>query len=47
MSKATPWCNGREAGKVDCYTKRGLRTSSSLRVVAIQTIDIFIIGCNL
>ena len=40
-------CNGREACWVDCYTRRGLRSSSSLRVVAIQTIDIFIRGCYL
>ena len=46
-SKAAARCNGREAGRVDCYTRRGLRSSSSLRVVAIQAIDIFIRGCYL
>ena len=40
-SKAV-WCNGCEASRVDDYTKRGLRSSRPLRVVAIQTIDIFI-----
>ena len=45
--KAAAWCNGREAGRVDCYNRRGLRSSSFLRVVAIQTIDIFIRGCYL
>ena len=46
-SKAAARCNGREAGRVDCYTRRGLRSSSSLRVVAIQAIDIFIRACYL
>ena len=36
ISKIADWCNGREAGRVDCYTRKGLRSSSSLRVVAIQ-----------
>ena len=30
-----------------CYIRMGLRSSSSLRVVAIQAIDIFIRGCYL
>ena len=47
ITKATAQCNGREACSVDCYTRRGLRSSSSLKVVAIQTIDIFIRGCYL
>ena len=47
ISKAAARCNGREAGIVDWNTKRGLRSSSSLRVVAIQAIDIFIRGCYL
>ena len=47
LTKVTAQCNGREAGSVDCYTRRGLRSSSSLKVVAIQTIDIFIRGCYL
>ena len=38
---------GREAGRVDCYNRRGLRSSSFLRVAVIQTIDIFIRGCYL
>ena len=47
ISKAANRCNGREAGRVGCYTRTGLRSSSSLRVVGIQTIDIFIKGCYL
>ena len=45
--KTAAKCNGHEAGRVDCNTRRGLRSSSSLRVVAIQAIDIFIRGCYL
>ena len=45
--KAAARCDGREAGKVDCNARRGLRSSSSLRFVAIQAIDIFIRGCYL
>ena len=45
--KAAARCNGREAGRVDCYTRRGLRSSSSLRVVAIPATDIFISSCYL
>ena len=37
------WCGGCEAGRVDIYTITGLRSSSPLRVVGIQTIDI--LGC--
>ena len=33
--KAVARCNGRETGKVDCYIWKGLRSSSSLRAVAI------------
>ena len=44
ISKATDRCNGREAGRADCNTRKELRSSSSLKVVAIQTIDIFIRG---
>ena len=36
ISKTADWCNGREAGRVDCYTRKGLRSSSSLKVIAIQ-----------
>ena len=45
--KAAARCNGREAGRVDCYTRRGLRSSGSLRVVAIPATDIFISSCYL
>ena len=41
------WCNGCEVGRVDCYTRRGLRSSNLLRVAVIQTIDIFIRGSYL
>ena len=44
ITNTTAQCNGREAGSVDCYTRRELRSSSSLKVDAIQTIDIFIRG---
>ena len=47
ISKAANPCNGHEAGRVGCYTRKGLRSSSSLRVVAIQTTDIFTKGCYL
>ena len=47
MSKTAARCNGREAGRVDCNARRVLRSSSSLRVVDIQAIDIFIRGCYL
>ena len=47
MSKTAARCDGREAGRVDCNARRGLRSSSSLRVVDIQAIDIFIRGCYL
>ena len=46
-SKAAARCNGHKAGRVDVNARRGLRSSSSLRVVAIQAIDIFIRGCYL
>ena len=46
-SKAAARCNGREADRVDCNARRGLRSSSFLRVVAIQAINIFIRGCYL
>ena len=46
VSKA-PRCNGCEVVRVDYYARRGLRSSSPLRVVAIQVIDIFIKGCYL
>ena len=36
LTKVTAQCNGREAGSVDCYTRRGLRSSSSLKVDAIK-----------
>ena len=39
--------NGREAGRVDSNARRELRSSRSLRVDAIQAIDIFIRGCYL
>ena len=45
--KAAARCNGREAGRVDCYTRRGLKSSSFLRVVAIPATDIFISSCYL
>ena len=41
------WCNGCEAGRVDCYTRRRLSSSNPLRTVTTQTIDIFIRGCYL
>ena len=47
MKNVAARCNGSEAGRVDCYNTRGLKSSSSLRVVAIQAIDIFIRGCYL
>ena len=47
ISKAAARCNGREAGRVDSNARRELRSSSSLRVDAIQAIDIFIRGCYL
>ena len=40
-------CNECEAGRVDYDTRRGLRSSNSLTIVAIQTVDIFIRGCYL
>ena len=39
--KAT-WCNGCEIGRLNYYTKKGLRSSGPLRVVVIQTINISI-----
>ena len=47
MSKAVALCNWREASRVDGNARRGLRSSSSLRVVDIQAIDTFIRGCYL
>ena len=47
ISKAAARCNRREAGRVDSNARRELRNSSSLRVDAIQAIDIFIRGCYL
>ena len=47
ISRAAAWCDGREAGRVDSNARRRLRSSSSLRVDAIQAIDIFIRGCYL
>ena len=35
ISKAAVRFNGREAGRIDGYTRRKLRSSSSLSVVAI------------
>ena len=43
-SKAAARCNGREAGAADCYTRERMSSSSSMRVAAIQAIDIFIRG---
>ena len=40
-------CNKVEVSMFDYYTRRGVRSSSSLRVVAIQTTNIFIRGCYL
>ena len=45
--KAAARRNEREAGRVDSNARRELRSSSSLRVDAIQAIDIFIRGCYL
>ena len=45
-SPVTRW-KGREAGRVDGNARRELRSSNSLRVDAIQAIDIFIRGCYL
>ena len=36
-----------EVERVDYHTSKGLRSSSPLRIVAPQTIDIFIRGCYL
>ena len=47
ISKVAARCNGREAGRVDSNARRELRSSGSLRFVAIQAIDIFIRGCYL
>ena len=47
ISKTDARCNRREAGRVDSNARRELRSSSSLRVDAIQAIDIFIRGCYL
>ena len=44
--RAAARCDGREAGRVDSNARR-LKSSSSLRVDAIQAIDIFIRGCYL
>ena len=47
ISKAAARCKGRKAGRIDSNTRRELRSSSSLRVDAIQAKDIFIRGCYL
>ena len=47
ISKTAARCNGQEPDMVDCNARRGLRSSSTLRVIAIQAIDIFIRGCYL
>ena len=43
----TDWCDGCGPGQEDYCTRKGLRSPSPLRAVAIQTIDIFIKGCYL
>ena len=48
IPQAAARSNGRaEVSSVDCNARRGLRSSSSLSVVAIQAKDIFIRGCYL
>ena len=41
------WNTDVRPGRVDYYTRRGLRGSNPLSVVAIQTIDMFIRVCYL
>ena len=43
----TNWCGGCVSSQGDCCTRRGLGSSSPLRTLAIQTINIFIRGCYL
>ena len=40
------WCNGFEASRLDYYTRRGLRSSKPLRVVAILTVAIQTSCCH-
>ena len=41
------WCGGCEAGSRGTMHKDGTKSSSLLRIVVIQTIDIFMRGCYL
>ena len=47
ISNAAARCNGRQAGRFNGNARRRLRSSSSLRLVANQAIDMFIRGCYL
>ena len=47
ISKAPAQCNGQKAGRIDSNARSELRSSSSLRVDAIQAKDICIRRCYL